>query len=160
MASNGRRAHGDSSFLGSVADRLLARPWIVLAAALVVQTALFFAIQRDLSTADPLYYARYAHDRVVLVCGDFRCPMFTDLHFGFASPANLVVVAAPDFAIAPPPEHARVRLLVQLVRSGGVGKDVARRAEELGLRRILWHPDVRLYDADDGARLREALAKP
>lgn len=45
-----------------MADGLLARPWIVLAAALVVQAGLFFAIQRDLSTADPLYYARYAHD--------------------------------------------------------------------------------------------------
>jgi hypothetical protein len=99
-------------------------------------------------------------DRVVLVCGDFRCPMFTDLHFGFEAPANLVVVGAPDFAVARLPERARVRLLVQLVRSGGVGKDIARRAEELGLRRILWHPDVRLYDAADGAQLREALAKP
>lgn len=99
-------------------------------------------------------------DRVVLVCGDLRCPMFTDLHFGFESPANLVVIEAPAFAVAPLPERARVRLLVQLVRSAGAAKDVARRAEALGLRRILWHPDVRLYDAGDGARLREALAKP
>src|SRR6185295_17615777 len=99
-------------------------------------------------------------DRVVLVCGDFRCPMFTDLHFGFEVPANLVVVTAPDFAAAPLRERARFLLIVHLSRSGGVGKDVAHRAEALGLRRIFWRPEVRLYDAEDGARLHEALTRP
>lgn len=43
-------------------DRLLARPWIVLAIAMVVQVALFIAVQRDLMTADPVSYATNAND--------------------------------------------------------------------------------------------------
>jgi hypothetical protein len=45
-------------------------------------------------------------------------------------------------------------------RAGGVsgtGKELARRAEALGLHPIAWHPEVRLYDAEDGARLRGTL---
>jgi len=99
-------------------------------------------------------------DRIVLVCGEPRCPRYTDFYFGFERPGNLVVVPAPEFAAAPLPERARVRLITQVHRTGAVGADVARRAEAIGLRRIVWHPDLRLYDAGDGARLREALARP
>jgi hypothetical protein len=97
-----------------------------------------------------------ATDRVVVVCEDYRCPIFTAFFFGFEPPANLVVVAAPGFATAPLPERAKVRLIAHLQPSGGL----ARRAEDLGLRPIVWDPDVRLYDAGDGARLHDALATP
>ena len=54
------RAHGVA---GRLLDLLLARPWIALAAALVVHAALWLAVQRDIHTADPLYYATNAHNR-------------------------------------------------------------------------------------------------
>jgi hypothetical protein len=85
-------------------------------------------------------------DRVVLVCGDPR--------------GNLTVVNADAFAAAPLPAHARVRLVTQMIRALGAAREPARLAEELGLPRITWHPDVRLYDAGDGARLHAALARP
>jgi hypothetical protein len=97
-------------------------------------------------------------DRVVLVCGDIRCPLFTQFYFGFEPPANLTIAMASQFAAAPLPDRARVRLLAHVARSGGSGKELARRAEVLGLRRIAWHAEVSLYDAGDGARLRDALA--
>jgi hypothetical protein len=43
-------------------DRLLARPWIALAIAMVVHAALFVAVQQDLATADLVSYANYAHE--------------------------------------------------------------------------------------------------
>jgi hypothetical protein len=97
-------------------------------------------------------------DRVVLVCGDIRCPLYARFYFGFEPPANLTVVMASEFAAAPLPGRARVRLLAHIMRSGGSGKELARRAEALGLHPIAWHPEVQLYDAGDGARLHDALA--
>jgi hypothetical protein len=97
-------------------------------------------------------------DRVVLVCGDFRCPPLTGFYFGFAPPAQLGVVLPAEFAAAPLADRARVRLLVQVNRSGGAGRDVAGRAEALGLPRIVGDAALRLYDAGDGARLHDALA--
>jgi hypothetical protein len=99
-------------------------------------------------------------DRVVLVCGDPRCPPITGFYFDFAPRDNLTVVTAEQFVAAPLPERARVRLIAHLERAGGVAKDVARRADALGLPRIAGNTDVRLYDAGDGARLHEALARP
>jgi hypothetical protein len=114
------------------------------------ETAAYAALRAEVaSTTDP----------VVLLCGDFRCGMFADLHFGFEVPANLVVVNAVDFAAARLPERARVRLLVQLTRAGA-SRDAVRCAEALGLRKILWTSNVRLYDAEDGSRLRRALGSP
>jgi hypothetical protein len=99
-------------------------------------------------------------DRIVLVCGDLRCPLYTRFYFGFEPPANLTVVTTPDFAAAPLPAPARVRVIAHTLRSDAQGMEVVRRAEALGLPRITWHPEVRLYDAGDGARLHDALAKP
>jgi hypothetical protein len=99
-------------------------------------------------------------DRIVVVCGDFRCPPLTGFYFGFAPPPHLTVVLPAEFAAAPLPDRARVRLLVQVNRSSGAGRDVARRADALGLPRIVGHPDLRLYDAGDGAGLHAALAPP
>jgi hypothetical protein len=99
-------------------------------------------------------------DRIVVVCGDFRCPPLTGFYFGFAPPAHLTVVLPAEFAAAPVPDRARVRLLVQVNRSSGAGRDVARRADALGLPRIVGYPELRLYDAGDGARLHAALAPP
>jgi hypothetical protein len=96
-------------------------------------------------------------DRVVLVCGDIRCPLYARFYFGFEPPAHLTVVMASQLAATPLPDRARVRLLAHVERSGGSGKELARRAEALGLRPIAWHPEVRLYDAGDGAQLRDAL---
>jgi hypothetical protein len=111
------------------------------------ETAAYAALRAEVaSTTDP----------VVLLCGDFRCRRFADLHFGFEVPANLVVVNAVDFAAARLPERARVRLLVQPTRAGA-SKAAVRCAEALGLRKILWSPGVQLYDAEDGSRLRSAL---
>jgi hypothetical protein len=72
-------------------------------------------------------------DRIVLVCGDPRCPPNTGFYLGFAPPAHLAIVLPAEFAAAPLPDRARVRLLVQVNRSSGAGRDVARRAEALGL---------------------------
>jgi hypothetical protein len=99
-------------------------------------------------------------DRVVVVCGDPRCAPITGFYFGFEPPPQLTLIDAPAFAAAPLPERARVRLIAQVNRSNGVAGEVARRAEALGLRRIVWHPEIRLYDAGDGARLHQALAAP
>jgi hypothetical protein len=96
-------------------------------------------------------------DRIVLVCGDIRCPLYARFYFGFEPPASLTVVMASQLAATPLPDRARVRLLAHVERSGGSGKELARRAEALELRPIAWHPEVRLYDAGDGARLRDAL---
>jgi hypothetical protein len=93
------------------------------------------------------------------VCGDFRCPPLTAFYFGFAPPPHLTVVLPAEFAAAPLPDRARVRLLVQVNRSNGAGRDVARRADALGLPRIIGHPELRLYDAGDGARLHAALTR-
>jgi hypothetical protein len=115
------------------------------------ERAAYAALRAEVaSTADP----------IVLVCGDLRCPEFTDFYFGFERPARLTTVLAPAFAAAPPPVGARVRVLAHRDRSGGPGREVARRAEAIGLGRIAWHPEVQLYDAGDGARLHEALARP
>jgi hypothetical protein len=95
-------------------------------------------------------------DRVVVVCADGDCPKYTQFYFGFAPPDNLSIVTATEFAAAPLPAHARVRLMVHLDRSGG---DADRRAVTLGLPPILRLSQVRLYDAGDGARLRDALAR-
>ncbi|HEX3479619.1 MAG TPA: glycosyltransferase family 39 protein [Kofleriaceae bacterium] len=96
-------------------------------------------------------------DPVVLVCGDIRCPLYARFYVGFEPPANLTIVMASQLAATPLPGRARVRLLAHLERSGGTGKELARRAEALGLPAILSHPELRLYDAGDGARLRDAL---
>src|SRR5262245_15659024 len=96
---------------------------------------------------------------VVLVCGEPRCPMGTSFYFGFEPPGHLTVVNADQFAAAPLPAHARVRLVTQMIRALGAAREPARIAEELGLPRITWHPEVRLYDAGDGARLQAALAR-
>jgi len=96
-------------------------------------------------------------DRLVVVCADADCPGYTRFYFGWSPPANVAIVTAPEFAAAPLPPRAGVRLLVHLERSG---KEADRRAVALGLPPITWFPDVRLYDAGDGARLHDALAKP
>jgi hypothetical protein len=97
-------------------------------------------------------------DPVVLVCADFRCPHYTRFYFGFELPANLSVVMVPQLAATPLPPHARVRVLANMERPGDAGRELARRAEALGLRPIVWDPEVRLYDGGDGAHLRAALA--
>jgi hypothetical protein len=115
------------------------------------ERAAYAALRAELaSTSEP----------IVLVCGEPRCRAATGFHFGFEPPARLIVVDVPDFAAMPLPPHARVRLITQLVRVGGAARDVADRAEALGLRRIVWHAELRLYDAGDGAQLRDALARP
>lgn len=102
-----------------------------------------------------------ASDRgVVLVCGDYRCPPLTGFYFGFAPPPNLSVEMPDAFAAAPLPAGARVWVLTHISRSNGAGRDVARRADALGLPRIGADPELRLYDAGDGARLHDALARP
>jgi hypothetical protein len=95
--------------------------------------------------------------RVVVVCGDPRCPPITGFHFGFEPPANLTVVTAAEFAAAPLPSPATVRAIVHTERSNGAGRDLGRRAEALGLRPLVWDREIRLYDAGDGARLHDAL---
>jgi hypothetical protein len=111
------------------------------------ETAAYAALRAEVaSTTDP----------VVLLCGDYRCGVIADLHFGFEVPENLVVINVVDFPTARLPERARVRLHIQLMRAAS--RDAVRCAEELGLRKIFWSPDVQLYDAEDGSRLRSALA--
>jgi len=150
-------------------DRLRAGWRIVLAAVLVVFLALphVRAVARTIAASEQPERAAYAalraevertRERVVLVCGEPRCPMITAFHFGFAPPGNLTVVNADEFAAAPLPAHARVRLVTQMIRARGAAREPARLAEELGLPRITWHPEVRLYDAGDGASLHEGLA--
>jgi len=99
-------------------------------------------------------------DRVVLVCGDYWCPTYANFYFGYERPANLVIVTAADFVAAPLPAPARIRFMVDVIRGGPRSLELARRAEALESRRIAWGPRIRLYDAGDGARLRDALANP
>ncbi len=154
-------------------DRLAGSRWrTVIAAAMVVaivvpggfallgvasrprpETAAF-AVVRD-EAADP---AR----QVVVVCGEPRCVEISSFYFEFAPPANVTVTFARDFAAAPRPDHATVRALVNVGRSSGARRtdphlDMTQPIEALALRPIVWHPNVRLYDAGDGARLWEAL---
>lgn len=59
----------------------------------------------------------------MIVCGDPRSVALTEFYFG----------------LDPPPNDPR----------GGRVKQI----EALGLPPLVWHPDFRLYDAGDGARL-------
>jgi hypothetical protein len=100
--------------------------------------------------------------RFVLVCGERRCVDVSEIYFGFVPPPNLSVMFAGDFARAPLPEHATVRTLVNLSR-GRVARavdphnDMTLAIVALELPPIVWHRRVRLYDAGDGVRLRDAL---
>jgi hypothetical protein len=120
-----------------------------LAAVARPEEAAFAALRREVTGTT---------ERVVLVCGDPRCPPIAAFYFGFDPPAHLDIVMAADFAAAPPPHQARVRLFTHLSRAGGVARPIAQTADVLALPAIVWHPELRLYDAGDGARLHAALA--
>jgi hypothetical protein len=71
-------------------------------------------------------------------------------------------VFAADFARAPAPAGATVRALVNLTRSPGARRtdphlDMTEPIDALGLRSMVRDRKVRLYDAEDGARLWRAL---
>jgi hypothetical protein len=143
-------------------------PWLGLVCALVLVVPHVRSVHRQIAALEHPERAAYqalraevasTSDRIVLVCGDFRCPPLTAFYFGFEPPPHLTVVQPPEFAAAPLPDHARVRLLVQVNRSHGAGRDVAQRADALGLARIVGHGDLRLYDAGDGTRLHDALTR-
>jgi len=153
-------------------DRVRGVRWRVGAGAVLGLLLLVPHVQslaRNIAETDRPESAAYAalraevastRELVVLVCGDPRCPPISGFHFGFEPPGNLVVVTAAAFATAPLPEHARVRLITHMTRAGGVAKDIARRADALALPQITSHPQIRLYDGGDGARLHDALAGP
>jgi hypothetical protein len=117
------------------------------------EAAAYAALRRDV--ADP---AR----NVILVCADPRGPAITGFYFGFEPPPNLRVVFAPDFADAPLPANATVRAIVNLTRRR-MAREIDPRGDRIDvieaarLPRITWSRDVQLYDAGDGARLRDLL---
>jgi 4-amino-4-deoxy-L-arabinose transferase-like glycosyltransferase len=117
------------------------------------ETASFAALRKEV--ADP-------SRRFVLVCGEASCVSAIGIHFGLVVPANLTVMFAADFARAPLPEHVTVRALVNLPRGRGVRQrdphdDMTLPIAALALPPIAGDRDVRLYDAGDGARLRDTL---
>lgn len=99
-------------------------------------------------------------DRIIVVCDDFRCASLARFYFGFQPPPHLAIVTASEFASAPPPAAARVLLIAFVSGSHGVGPEIASRAESLGLRAMRRYPQVRMYDAGDGAPLHRSLAVP
>lgn len=156
---------------GALLDRLRgARARLALAAVLALSLAAphVRALGRALAAAGQPERAAFAvlraelaaGDRVVLVCGDPRCPASAAFHLGFEPPPNLRVVPAAEFAAAALPDRARVRALVHLTRGDGSGRGFARRVDALGLPAIVGDRVLRLYDAGDGARLHDALARP
>ena len=102
------------------------------------------------------------NDRVVLVCGEPRCTSIANFYFDFAIPPRLTVVLATDFARFERPADAVVRAIVNLPRSKGARSQDPH--SEMSGEIIAAHlpilydsRDIKLYDAGDGAALRNAL---
>jgi hypothetical protein len=155
----------------AVIDRLgRARRWLVVAWLLAVIVPGAYAIQLRIRRERPEMAAyavlrREAEDparRLVVVTSDPRGVAVAWFYFGLAPPANVQLVYAPEFAAAPLPPHATVRALVSESRRKGVEKidprgDRVDAIEALHLPALMWHHNIRLYDAGDGTRLHAAL---
>lgn len=104
-----------------------------------------------------------ANTRYVLVCAEPRCTSIASFHFKFEIPSNLRVVFAGDqnaFLIDP---TQRVMALVNRARAHGArhtdpASDFTRVIDHAGFMPMYCAKSVCLYDAGDGARLREILA--
>jgi hypothetical protein len=144
-------------------DRLRPRRWLapLWTLALVVPAALELEwLVRTATRDEGAAYAalrREAADptsRIVVVCTDPWCDTITRYHFGFEPPANVAIVVPDEIVRAAPPLGARVRAIVNTARASAA--ELAP-IEALALPAIVQRGGVRLYDASDGARLREAL---
>ena len=167
-------------------DRLLARPWIALVVALAVHAALWLAVQRDIHTADPLYYATNAHnlafhpaellatrDHLVFVMRlGLTAPIALAYRlFGVSTLATnlpcllagLAIVAIAYAAVSTPRGKLLAVLFAAtctpLIADGHeLNPDLPCAAAMAAS--IVRFRDIRLYDAGDGARLHAALAPP
>jgi hypothetical protein len=150
------------------ADALAWRRWIAVLAIAATVTPFTAALVRAVRAEHPeqathraIHADLAAPGEVVVVCPDFRCIVAIPFELGYQVPPRLRLVSVVDFARAPPPAPGtRVRVVVKRVRrrvTMFADATTMHAIDALGLPRVYWHRDLRLYDAGDGARLHETL---
>jgi hypothetical protein len=100
---------------------------------------------------------------LTIVCGEPRCAPVGNFYFGFQIPSHVRFVWAAEYAKTGAAPGTRVWAYVNAARAKGAREkheDLTWAIDALGLPPIYYYRHIRLFEANDGARLQRAVQVP